>query len=521
MFERLWIFVRKIEKSLLTLQSSIILITLLSHIISWLWTGSDADAITPAGFIAAFATGFLCCGIKLYLLNRKHKVNRDTDREWTVYRVLDILMMAVYLTVYTFKSVFTFLFPFGIIISRISAKSDKSERFLRLSIVLIFLSFLLNLYLSSPINISDISKFLVVLISIYLGSRLNTSVLSMQAENLRQLSATNDTLNRKVAEFFNLQHLQSAIRTIHNTEELLKTVNDMIIGIVGPTYSSIVLYEKDNDKGAEGRFVLAATNIKAEHRKDFLEHDCPMLWAINNEDGIVSDVGNGIYFKDEKISSYIVMPLMINTERVGMIVIAQYLQSGLNSEHLRLIRYIAGDLSVALANTGLYEKMEKMATMDGLTLVYNRMFFKTALEEEFEKARGNYPLSIAICDADLFKSINDRYGHIFGDYVLKCIADRLKSKIRSNDIIARYGGEEFVIILPNCPLKAAYKIVDRLRESICSEPIGDKNNSIYVTVSFGVATYPDHGTTSSAVLKAADNALYAAKRDGRNCTRHA
>jgi len=121
----------------------------------------------------------------------------------------------------------------------------------------------------------------------------------------------------------------------------------------------------------------------------------------------------------------------------------------------------------------------------------------------------------------LFKSINDRYGHIFGDYVLKCIADRLKSKIRSNDIIARYGGEEFVIILPNCPLKAAYKIVDRLRESICSEPIGDKNNSIYVTVSFGVATYPDHGTTSSAVLKAADNALYAAKRDGRNCTRHA
>lgn len=511
---------RKIEKSLLILQSIIILITMAAHLLSWLWINNDAGDVGLAGHITAFATGFVCCGIKLFLIKRDCKGDKGTDREWSVYRALDIVMTAVYLAVYTFKSVFTFLFPFGIIISRISTKADRSEFFLRISIVLIFLSFLLNLFMAPPMDINDVSQFLVILISIYLGSKLNISVLSMQAENLRQLSATNDTLNRKVAEFFNLQHLQSAIRTIHNTEELLKTVNDMIIGIVGPTYSSIVLYEKDND-GAEGRFVLAATNIKPEHTKDFLEHDCPMLWAINNEDGVVSDVGNGIYFKDEKIASYIVMPLMINTERVGMIVIAQYLQSGLNSEHLRLIRYIAGDLSVALANTGLYEKMEKMATMDGLTLVYNRMFFKTALEQEFEKARGNYPLSIAICDADLFKSINDRYGHIFGDYVLKCIADRLKSKIRSNDIIARYGGEEFVIILPNCPLKAAYRIVDRLRESICSEPIKDKNNSIYVTVSFGVATYPDHGTTSSAVLIAADNALYAAKRDGRNCTRHA
>ncbi|HZK33676.1 MAG TPA: diguanylate cyclase [Bacillota bacterium] len=503
---------RKIEKTLLALQIVVIGTTLLSHVVSNATGSEDALKVEPMWYMIAFAAGAICCAIKLYLIRN----DQNNDKVWTYFRLLDLFMMAMYVAVYSFQSLFAIVFPYGIVISQYSPHHNRSDTFARLSIIILFINLLVR-SIFDTFSLFDLSQFIIILAVIFSTSKLTLKILATQKGNVDQLSVANDKLNRKVAEFFNLQHLQSAIKSIHNTDELLMTVNDMIIGIVGPTYSSIVLHKKDKVEA----FELAATNIRESDQEDFMEHDCPILWSIMKEDGIVGDVGEDMSFKNEKIASYMIVPLTIKNEPTGMIVVTQYLRSGLNYEHLRLIRFVAADLSIALENTGLYEKMEKMATIDGLTMVYNRMYFKNALENEFAKAKDNYPLSIAICDADFFKKVNDKFGHIFGDYVLKSIADRLKHSIRSNDIIARYGGEEFVIILPNCSSQVAYKIVDRLRATIGKEPIKDKNHSTNLTVSFGVATYPDNGETSTEVLRAADNALYEAKRAGRNCTREA
>lgn len=507
---------KKIEKALLLLQVIAIILILLSHLIPTVTDIADLTEIDSTHYLFAFITGIICCALKFYFIRN----SRDDQKNWDNFRILDLAILLVYIGVYSFNTALVILVPFALIFSQQDASHKRNDIYTKLSILILLANLVLRTALDS-ISLFGIIQIVIVIPSLYFSSRLNTKMLDKQRENLQELSIANEKLNRKVAEFFNLQHVQTAIKSIHNTDELLNTVNDTIIGIVGPNYSSIVLYKKDNDNKEEGVFELGATNIKEAAQEDFIEHDCPILWSIMNEEGLVDNVNDKIRFSDEKIASFMIVPLMVKHEPIGMIVVTQYLQSGLNYEHLRIIRFVAADLSVALENTGLYEKMEKMATMDGLTMVYNRMYFKTALEDEFEKAKNNYPISVAICDADDFKKINDKYGHIFGDYVLKSIADRLKARIRTNDIIARYGGEEFVILLPKCSAQIAYKVVDRLRESISNDPIKDKNHSAKVTVSFGVATYPANGLYATDVLRAADNALYQAKRAGKNCTRQA
>ncbi|GAE89160.1 diguanylate cyclase with GAF sensor [Acetivibrio straminisolvens JCM 21531] len=173
-----------------------------------------------------------------------------------------------------------------------------------------------------------------------------------------------------------------------------------------------------------------------------------------------------------------------------------------------------------MENVELYQKMHEMATIDSLTGIYNRLYFQERLREEIANAkRENYDLSLAIMDIDYFKRFNDTFGHLFGDKVLKHIANLIKKSLRSGDIIARYGGEEFVILLPRTSIKEAYDKVERLRNIISKTSIKDELVEASVTVSFGVSSYPEFSNTESELLKTADNALYEAKESGRNCVR--
>jgi len=165
--------------------------------------------------------------------------------------------------------------------------------------------------------------------------------------------------------------------------------------------------------------------------------------------------------------------------------------------------------------------MHDLATIDSLTGVYNRGYFNQAVEEEFSKTMNRSPMSIVMADLDYFKSVNDNYGHLFGDKVLKEVAQIMKSSIRDGDILARYGGEEFVLILPRADSEQAYMVVERLRRKIQDTVIEDKDHSVHTTLSFGIASYPEDGASVRKIIKKADNALYQAKRDGRNCTRKA
>jgi diguanylate cyclase (GGDEF)-like protein len=156
-----------------------------------------------------------------------------------------------------------------------------------------------------------------------------------------------------------------------------------------------------------------------------------------------------------------------------------------------------------------------------LTGIANRRHWDWRLAEEIARAqRYRYPVAVLMVDIDHFKRVNDTHGHQVGDEVLRQVAERLRSTLRRTDFLARYGGEEFGIIAPQTALEAAKVLAERLRRAIAREPIQVNNElSIPLTISVGVAVFPEHGQNESDLVAAADAALYRAKQDGRNCVR--
>ncbi len=175
--------------------------------------------------------------------------------------------------------------------------------------------------------------------------------------------------------------------------------------------------------------------------------------------------------------------------------------------------------SIALFNNTLFSQVQEMANSDGLTKLYNKRFFMTRLSEEILKAeKGHYPVSLFIFDLDNFKHYNDTQGHQAGDEVLKITGQLLRETVRPDDVPARYGGEEFVVILPQTPKDGAMIAAERFRERVAAHPYPHRESQPLkvVSLSGGVATFPDDGRNGTDLVQAADAALYRAKKAGRN-----
>jgi len=209
--------------------------------------------------------------------------------------------------------------------------------------------------------------------------------------------------------------------------------------------------------------------------------------------------------------------LYSKTTKLGLILIEHKNENAFGDNSVRLLGVIGQQIGITLENVLLYKNMQDMATIDGLTGVYNRLYFQSRVITEYNKAvEKGYKLSIAIFDIDYFKRFNDTYGHLFGDKVIKTIAATIKESLGENDIIARYGGEEFVILYPQTDLEEAYQKVEKLRKILEQIVITDGKNSASVTASFGVACYPDNADNVTQLLRISDKALYRAKETGRN-----
>jgi len=163
-------------------------------------------------------------------------------------------------------------------------------------------------------------------------------------------------------------------------------------------------------------------------------------------------------------------------------------------------------------------KLREQSIRDYLTGLYNRRYLDETIDREILRAeRSVFPVGIIILDVDYFKIFNDQFGHAAGDFVLQEIASLLKSKIRYADIVCRYGGEEFVVVMPEASLQITIRRAEDLRKEV--KQLGlhyDNQNLGKISISSGVAIYPDHGSTAEAVMKSADSALFIAKNSGRD-----
>ena len=184
----------------------------------------------------------------------------------------------------------------------------------------------------------------------------------------------------------------------------------------------------------------------------------------------------------------------------------------------RLAATVSGQIALSLASLGLRETLRDQSIRDPLTGLFNRRFMEESLEREMQRAvRKNHRVSVLFIDLDHFKRFNDTFGHDAGDLVLRSIADLFRRLFRVDDVICRYGGEEFAIILPESSAENAAIRGNALREEIKRLEIKYKNHTLgRITLSIGVACFPEHGQTSEELVKAADQCLYQSKSAGRD-----
>ncbi len=212
---------------------------------------------------------------------------------------------------------------------------------------------------------------------------------------------------------------------------------------------------------------------------------------------ILRDLGstNGTYVNDELIDEYVLR----------------------DGDFIKIGRTIFKFLSGGNIENAYHEEIYRLTTVDGLTQIYNKRYFLETLEREISRAhRYHRDLSLIMFEIDFFKNVNDTYGHLAGDSVLKQLAQVLRGRIRREDIMARYGGEEFAIILPEIGVANAIVFAEKVRKIIERTQFKFEDQKIPVTVSVGVAQVGPAVQTTLEFIKAADDKLYLAKQEGRN-----
>jgi diguanylate cyclase (GGDEF)-like protein len=201
----------------------------------------------------------------------------------------------------------------------------------------------------------------------------------------------------------------------------------------------------------------------------------------------------------------------------GLLVLEPPRGGGFDDEAVQLAEWLAGRASIALQNAHLHSVTRQLASTDELTQLANRRQFDEALAAEVVRAeRFRDPVAVVLADLDNFKTVNDRFGHDVGDLVLRAFADAIRATVRDVDLPARYGGEEFTVLLPATDAEGGRQLAERLRVAAEELVIAvGENREVRVTSSFGVASFPEE-LSATALMRAADRAMYRAKAAGKN-----
>jgi len=209
------------------------------------------------------------------------------------------------------------------------------------------------------------------------------------------------------------------------------------------------------------------------------------------------------------------VPLIFFGEKLGVLALDRASHDAFDQDEIQPLESVADICAAAIQNANYFERMKQLAYVDGLTGIFNRRYFEMRIAEELERAsRFMGRMSVIMVDIDHFKRLNDEFGHLLGDEVLRGVSNILKHQLRKVDMVCRYGGEEFAIVVPETTGSNALVVAEKLRRQIEIHPFPGVPRP--VTISCGVADYPIQGSTRDELVAAADSALYQAKQAGRN-----
>src|SRR5882724_37393 len=235
---------------------------------------------------------------------------------------------------------------------------------------------------------------------------------------------------------------------------------------------------------------------------------------IENDITVVSDYV-GIYLET---GSRMCIPLISFGQTLGVLVLDSDRAGAFSVSDIQSLDFVDDTSATAIQNAHYVERVKQLAYLDGLTGIFNRRFFELRIMEEIERARRyGTGMAVIMADIDQFKRLNDEFGHLLGDEVLRQVSSIFSQQLRKIDVVCRYGGEEFAILLSQTSHEHAVGVAEKLRRIIDAWQFPGVPRS--VTISAGVATCPEHGTNRDDLVKAADAGLYAAKQAGRNCVK--
>lgn len=333
---------------------------------------------------------------------------------------------------------------------------------------------------------------------------------------------------RKLYErFLKVEEIGREILSPLNLEELF-SLTFLAVKEVVPSTGKILLFWLDKDAIPPRISLRKALGVNKKEREEvsfLLEEAGSISRAILSREPVLVKRGKGNNLQDQRLfqtfnlnSSLLIIPIFTLRKLLGALLVERKGRKW-REEDIESLLFLARYTSIALENAELYQRLENLAIVDELTGVYNRRYFEDSLDREIKRAlRYSHPLSLLMADIDFFKIYNDRNGHLAGDKVLQQVARVFKLNLRETDIISRYGGEEFTIILTETPKKEALTKAEEIRGKVEKEIFPGERSQPQgsLTLSIGVASFPEDAKNKEELVKKADQALYKAKQEGRN-----
>jgi diguanylate cyclase (GGDEF)-like protein len=331
-----------------------------------------------------------------------------------------------------------------------------------------------------------------------------------------------EDLDKTIQNLSLLYSIGKAMNYISDLKNLLQFILSKAIEVTFAEKGSLMLYDMETDK-LNIRVLAGMEDTAFQEQVNNNEITCR---SFKSGEGIAGRVymtakpivvnnikEDDIFIDSEKsyVRSIACIPMVVFSDVIGVINVTNKRHGkAFTDEDVEMLKAVADQAAVAINKAQLWD----MAVTDSLTGLFVRRYFLVKLQEELHRAeRYNNILSVVMADLDRFKKINDTYGHDAGDRALRAIGRFLQQNIRDVDLVARYGGEEFVILIPEAANDAALILAERLRKQMSVLKIKDLPP---ITISLGIATFPDDGSDINDLIKKADAAMYAAKRAGRN-----
>lgn len=335
-----------------------------------------------------------------------------------------------------------------------------------------------------------------------------------------KLEAAYNRINSANAEMILQNEILKAITSVIEIEKLLAIMTKALKQELSLNCCAILLHK--NAAELDEDMCMVASDMTKEAEEAFcqrIRNGCLNEYLARRNGFVDNHMMKREYefLLPEQEGSFLVLPMVKENKTIGGLLVVHE-QFDFFTENRVFFDTIMSQFMIALDNAALYAKMQHMATHDGLTGLHNRGHLNVSLERFLNEAQeSGAPLSLSLMDIDHFKNVNDTYGHLFGDLVIKSVAKVARQVAKKNGgFAARYGGEEFVVAFPGKTVEECSRYVEQMREGIADLKLEYEGVYVAVHVSVGITGYPECCTDKNLILKHADAAMYYSKEHGRN-----